>query len=168
MRVLALDIATVSGWAFGEPGTAPTFGHWRLAQPSEPRAHAHRAFRAWLETWMAKGPDQIVYESPLQPMMAAGKTNIGTTRLLIGLCEHLEEWAHGRVELSEVPVWQVRAHFIGRNFKSATAKALTMERCHDLGWQTQTPDEADACALWDYKCCLLRPDLAERTAPLFA
>jgi hypothetical protein len=45
---------------------------------------------------------------------------------------------------------------------------MTVERCRELGWDVSTTDEADACALWDYQCRHLRPDLAGKTAPLFS
>jgi hypothetical protein len=45
---------------------------------------------------------------------------------------------------------------------------MTIERCRSLGWAVNNSDEADACALWDYQICHLRPDLAARTTPLFA
>ena len=55
----------------------------------------------------------------------AGKTNIDTTgqACLIGLAEHLEEYAYNNFELREAskPA-QARAHFIGSNMKAAIAK----------------------------------------------
>jgi hypothetical protein len=168
--VLALDLASVTGWAHGKPGAVPTFGHTRFVSQGTSRAGLYRAFRSWLDQkWNVRDaqPDLIVYESPAVPSLMGGKTNIDTTKTLIGLAEHLEEWAYNNIELREASVSQVRAHFIGQNMKAAVAKPLTVERCRDLGWQVETTDEADACALWDYQCCWLRPDLAARTTPLF-
>ena len=103
-RVLALDLATTTGWAYGVPETKPEFGWLQFAKPGADRPVIYRAFRNWLEeTWNERDaqPDLIVYESPAVPSMMAGKTNIDTTKLLIGLAEHLEEWCYGRVELRE-------------------------------------------------------------------
>ena len=97
----------------------------------------------------------------------AGKTNIDTIKLLIGFCEHLEEWADGLVELREASVSQVRAHFIGRNYPSKVAKPMVMDACHARGWMCETHDESDACALWDYQACFLDPQHAVRSTPLF-
>jgi hypothetical protein len=167
--VLALDLATVTGFAYGAPGTAPTFGSYRFAPKGASRSLAYRAFRQWLEmfTHLHK-TDIVVYESPAVPSFMAGKTNIDTIKLLIGLAEHLEEWAYDRIELREASVSQVRAHFIGQNLKSAIAKPMTLDRCIQLGWKVESTDEADACALWDYQCSWLRPDLAPHTTPLFS
>ena len=167
--VLALDLATVTGFAYGAPGKVPTFGHLRFVNQGTSRAGLYRAFRSWLEKWERSNiqRDLIVYESAAIPSIMTGRTNIDTIKTLIGLCEHLEEWAYNRVELREASVSQVRAHFIGRNMKANVAKPMTMDRCRELGWNVENHDEADACALWDYQCSFLRPDLAPRTTPLF-
>lgn len=169
--ILALDLATVTGWAHGAPGGKPWCGHIRFSKQGSTRAQTYRAFRDWLDDKFIKPgqhlPDLIVYELPAIPSFMGGKTNIDTTRLLFGLAEHLEEWCHDRVELREATVSQVRAHFIGSNMKAKIAKPLTLERCRDIGWVVETTDEADAAALWSYQCALLNPQLAWRHTPLF-
>jgi hypothetical protein len=170
-RVLALDLATTTGWAYGAPGSIPIFGHMRFANPGASRATIYRNFRIWLEDrWNERDEqaDLIVYESPAVPTIMAGRTNISTIKLLVGLGEHLEEWAHNKVELREARVADVRVHFIGKNMKSAFAKDETFKQCLRLGWMVETHDEADACALWDYQCCWLNPKLAAYTTSLFA
>jgi hypothetical protein len=168
--VLALDLATTTGWAFGAPGHLPEFGHLRFTKKGSSRAETYRAFRNWLDiTWGKRGemPDLIVYESPALSMHMGGKTNIDTTRLLMGLAEHLEEWAHGRCDLREATASQVRCHFIGQNLRASIAKPMVLERCQAMGWMCGTTDESDACALWDYQCCWLDPQIAARSTPLF-
>jgi len=168
-RVLALDLATTTGYAHGAPGSIPRFGHLRFSKPGSSRAVTYRAFRHWLdENWSGKNlPDVIVYESPAVPSIMAGRTNIETIKLLVGLGELLEEWCHDVVELREARVADVRVHFIGQNMKSAMAKQRTIEQCRMLGWEVETADEADACALWDFQCAWLNPRLAAHSTPLF-
>jgi hypothetical protein len=167
--VLALDLATVTGYAHGKPGTVPKFGHIRFSTPGSSRAATYRSFRFWLDDFTHHNIiDLIVYESPAIPSIMAGKTNIDTIKLLMGLAEHLEEWSYQHIELREASVSQVRSHFIGSNMRSKIGKALTLERCRDLGWDCTTTDESDACALWDYQISFLRPDVAARTTPLFS
>jgi hypothetical protein len=169
-RVLALDLATVTGWAYGVPGSNPTCGHIRFGKPNSSRATIYRTYRQWLDdTWGQREeiPDIIVYESPAIPSFMGGRTNIETTRLLFGLAEHLEEWCVGKTDLREATVSQVRCHFLGQNLKAKIAKPMTLERCRDYGWTCETTDESDAAALWDYTCCWLNPQLAFRTTPLF-
>jgi hypothetical protein len=167
--ILALDLATVTGWALGAVGSDPTFGHMRFAKRGEPHAKAYRELRLWLDKMLAwnKAVNLIVYESPAVPSFMGGKTNIDTTRLLFGLAENLEEFCHDRVELREASVSQVRAHFIGQNLKSKIAKPMTMEKCRDLGWMCTSTDESDACALWSYQCGLLDPMTSLQVSPLF-
>lgn len=166
--VLALDLASTTGWAWGSPQAPPDFGTHRICRPGSQRARVYREFREWLELMLTtRHTDIIVYESPALPMIMHGRTNISTIKLLIGLAEHLEEWALDEVELREATVAQVRAHFIGRNCKASIAKPQTMARCRELGWNVETSDEADACALWAYQTACLRPDVAVSRAPLF-
>ena len=167
-RVLALDLATTTGWAIGVPGSNPQCGHVRFTKQGSTRALTYRHFRMWLdEVWGKEIPDLVCYESPAVPSFLGGRTNIETTRFLFGLAEHLEEWCYGRVELREATTSQIRCHFLGQNLKAKVAKPLTLERCNDFGWACETTDEADAAALWDYTCCWLNPQLAFRTTPLF-
>ena len=168
-KVLALDLATTTGWACGRPGTKPKFGFMRLGKPGGGRANCYRVLRLWLDDFQhLHKPDMIVFESPAAPMVMQGRTNIDTIKLLIGLAEHVEEWCLGNIELREASVQQIRPHFIGENMKSKLAKAATIERCHELGWLVTNDNEADACALWSYQVCCLRPDIAIRMTPLFA
>jgi len=166
-RVLALDLATTTGWCYGAPGSIPKFGHLRFAKPGSSRALIYREFRRWLNAKWATSPDMIVFESPAVPSIMAGKTNIETIKLLVGLTEHLEEWAYERIELREARVADVRVHFIGANLKSAMAKQKTFDQCRMLGWDVQTTDESDACALWDFQCAWLNPKVAAYSTPLF-
>jgi hypothetical protein len=162
-RVLALDLATTTGWAYGVPGSIPRFGHIRFSKPGTSHAETYRAFRNWLDAkWNVRDeqPDAVVYESPAVPTIHSGKTNIDTIRLLVGFAEHLEEWCWGKVKVEEVRVSTVRVHFLGQNLKSQQAKTETMRRCRMLGWEVNTHDEGDACALWHYQCGWLNPRLA--------
>lgn len=167
-RVLALDLATVTGWCYGFPGSIPRCGDIRFRKPGGEHAAGYRAFRLWLDKrWDDDPPDLIVFESPAVPSIMKGRTNVATTKFLFGLSEHLEEWAYNRVELREATVSQVRCHFITRNMASAEAEVETMKRCRELGWDVENHDQADAAALWDYQCSWLRPDLAHLTTRLF-
>jgi crossover junction endodeoxyribonuclease RuvC len=162
-EILALDLATRTGWARGRPGQDPTFGRILLHGD---KAERYRELRAWLAPQLSQ-VDRVIYESAAVPMLMMGRTNTDAIRFLIGCCEHVEELCHGVVELYEVRVSAVRVHFIGRNLKRDLAKAQTRRRCEGLGWMVTNDDEADAAALWSYAVCLMRPDLAHLHSPLF-
>jgi hypothetical protein len=167
-NVLALDLASVTGFAFGKPGDVPKFGSIRFVSKGASRAACYRQFRGWMDRVVTKRkPKLIVYESPAVPSIMAGKTNIDTIKVLMGLAENLEEFCYDRVELREASVSQVRSHFIGQNLKSKIAKPMVKAKCHERGWMCETTDESDACALWDYQCCWLAPEIAHKGTPLF-
>lgn len=165
--ILALDLATQTGWAYGRPGETPLFGSIRWDGKDRPTKY--RSFRAWLGIQTQRHPtDLIVFESAAAATTMSGRTTMDTIKLLVGLCEHLEEWSLDRVELREARVSDVRAHFIGGNPKRDVAKAKTMQKCRDYGWDVKNDDEADALALWCFQIAHLRPDIAAKMTPLFA
>ena len=167
-NVLALDLASTSGWAHGKPGSVPRFGHQRFAKQGEPRGAAYHRMRLWLDLFCsAHRVDWVVFEAPIAPLLMTGRTNINTIRLLVGFAENLEAWCYRKVEIREARVSEIRAAFLGSNYKTSIAKPMTMDRCHALGWMCETSDEADACAAWSFQCALLRPDLAHMTLPLY-
>jgi hypothetical protein len=166
--ILALDLTTQTGWAYGRPGETPQFGSLRFGRPGEDRASKYRTFRNWLSLHLTTHPaDLIVFESSATASTMSGKTTMDTIKWLVGLCEHLEEFCFDRVELREAMTSQVRAHFLGSNPKRDEAKAKTMQRCREYGWEVSNDDEADALALWVYQVSHLRPDLAAKLTPLF-
>src|SRR5262245_55506612 len=166
--ILALDLATVTGWAWGKPGAKPTFGSQRFGKTGAARAEIYRQYRLWLALMCSTHNIKlIVFESAAVPSFMIGKTNVDTTKFLFGLTEHLEEWAYRQVELREASVAQVRSHFIGQNFKRDVARPLIKEQCHARGWMAETDDECDALALLDYMVCCIRPDIGATSGPLF-
>lgn len=82
--VLALDLASVSGWAVGEPGAQPLHGSHRFASPGA----SHEAIFGNAMRWISKmllehRPDVIVWEAPL----ATGRRSTGAdaATILYGL-----------------------------------------------------------------------------------
>ena len=163
--IFALDLATKFGWAWGRPeDVAPRFGSIVLKGD---RAAKYRQLREFLGVMVTDKVSRVVFESSATQVMH-GQTNIETIKLLIGLTEHVEEFCYQRVELREARVSDVRMHFIKGNPKREIAKAKTVGRCREMGWDVNNDDEADACALWSYQVCTIRPDLAHTHSPLFA
>lgn len=180
--ILALDLATVTGWAEGVPG-APTgtSGSFRLAPPGASAGERYDALFAWLWTRLsAFRPALIIYEAPAVPMHMRGATNIDTTAFLMGLPAIVEQVAHrkGVYRVRKANVQDVRAHFIGgrgfiyrgrpitgrRNLKSHEAKHCVIERCRELGLEPADDNEADAIALWNYAAAMADPARAAAEA----
>ncbi|HEY2757507.1 MAG TPA: hypothetical protein VGJ01_17395 [Pseudolabrys sp.] len=169
-HVLALDLATKTGWAYGSPGAVPKSGSLRFAREGATMAAHLVGCRKWLVDFIAVNETRlVVFEAPLTPDLMRGRTNISTIRLLIGLAAIVEECLYGRgIDVREARVSDVRAHFLGSNrFKRDEAKRATKELCARIGWPAVDDNAADALALWSYQVSFIAPDLALRVSPLW-
>src|SRR6188508_1907405 len=154
--VCALDIATVTGFAFGTPDDAePTIGSVKFGSAG---ANADAVFCAAL-TWSQRffrdyKPDLLAIEDLLPAEAMRGKTQKHVRDRLAGLhaCIRGNARAAGIFDVVVVSVGDIRQHFLGiRGGKGAAAKLETMRRCKALGWPVQSTDEADACAVWSHQ-----------------
>jgi len=172
--ILALDLATVMGWAQGRPGETPTSGFHRFAPPGSGRGAISAGAIKWYADWIkVSRPDLIYIEAPIAPSIMAGRTNMDALMILIGLCFTFEGLASttGIWGTTLAAVHDVRGHFIGsRRMKSADAKRATVAKCQQLGWMGKSDrndNQADALALWSYACACVDPQAATRTEPMF-
>lgn len=167
-KVLALDLATCTGWAIDGPGrnargdVVPLHGS-RRAGPAIIGETEYGAtyvdFRDWLVDLVSvHKPKYFVYEAPLR-FAGGGNTKRGqaspaTVRKLLGLCAIAEETAE-RLSLIhlESDVQTVRKHFCGHGFAK---KAAVIATCRMLGWHPEDDNAADALALWDFARAALR------------
>lgn len=171
MNVLALDLASVTGWACGEPGGSLEHGTIRFASSGA----CHEAIFARAYQWMngmigVHMPTLVVWEAPLPTSFRRGSTNSDTTSLLFGLPAVIGAAAYeNRVfDIRKADTRDVRLHFIGCNPKRTKAKPMVIRQCRAMGWDVSDDNEADALATWHYMCALLEPRLALRPTPLFA
>lgn len=172
MKVLALDIATVTGWAIGNVGDdAPTCGSVRFAQQGASQlAICGRALEWAIETIREPVPDIIAIEALLPPSVTRGQSNEHHD-----LLAHLHGLIMGVAFMRKVykvhkyPVQSIRAHFIDlSSCAKGEAKKVVLQRCKSMGWlETSDDDAADACALWSYQVGLLDPEQVIRISPLF-
>jgi hypothetical protein len=169
MIVLALDLASVSGWAVGEPGSAPEHGSHRFASSGA----SHEAIFNNAMDWAGEiismcKPTLIIWEEPL-PGFKGGTTTADATAILFGLCAVIGAVAyqHGIYDIRKARTSDVRLHFIGCNPKRKLAKPMVVRQCRAMGWDVFDDNEADALATWHYMCSLLEPRLALAPTPLF-
>lgn len=169
-NVLALDLASLSGWAMGEPGGTPTHGTIRFASAGA----SHEAIFAGAMNWMAKMIAEhqiniVVWEAPLAASFKRGTTTVNVTTVLYGLPAVIGAVAFnkGIHDVYKADTKAVRLHFIGRNLPRAAAKKLVKYQCGKMGWNVRDDNEADALATWSYMCSLLEPKLAVLPMPLF-
>src|SRR5258705_13055818 len=116
--VMALDLASVTGWAVGHPGGTPISGSVRFASAGA----SHEAIFAKAAQWMngalvAHAPSLIVWEAPLATSFRRGTSNIDTTTLLFGLPAVISAVAYlkGIYDLRKASKPDVRMHFIRPN-----------------------------------------------------
>ena len=168
MIVLALDLASVSGWAVGEPGNTPEHGSHRFAKPgASHEAIFANAFR-WMNAMLVDhAPTLVVWEAPMPTSFKT--SNVNTTTLLYGLPAVIgaATYLRGGYDCRKADTSAVRNHFIGCNPKRAKAKGMVIRQCCAMGWNCSDDNEADALATWSYMCSLIDPRLALRPTPLF-
>jgi crossover junction endodeoxyribonuclease RuvC len=169
--ILALDVATKTGWARGRPRDVPTSGSIRFAA----KGASHGAIFAGAFDWFREfteneRPDVLVLEDLLPFRAKMGQTTKDTARVLAGLhgVIRLVAFKRGMFKVQAVPVPDVRHHFIGGNYKREKAEGYTIEKCRSLGWRCdRDPDAANALALWSYWAARVVPETALRVSPLF-
>lgn len=157
MKVLALDIATQMGCAFGRPLTAPAAWSVSFDDLREHDARFAKALRFIRVMHQKLNPDLIAIEAPI-----GGKD---ASHYLIGLVAVMRAQAADLgIQTVEYNIGSVRKHFIGKHFTKKDFPSLTdtaaakiikgkvLTQCRAYGWQVTDYDQADACALWDYAC----------------
>jgi hypothetical protein len=166
MKVLAFDLATKTGIAFGRVGGKPSTASVYLGKNDAERwAKAISYCASMIES---VSPDLVIVESAVGGAKASA--------FLIGLvaCVTGEATRRGVPVKSYFPA-TVRKHFLGkaltaRDFpsKSTTAaraavKAAVVNKCRQLGWDVQDDNAADAAALWDFACSQVSLDHQMKT-----
>ncbi|GGC90599.1 hypothetical protein [Chelatococcus reniformis] len=184
--VLALDLATASGWAIGPVGSRPRCGSLPLGERGAPRRERAAELTKWLAAMLKlEAPRLIVIEQPLQPaVLVKIGGSLDTALLLYGLAVVAESVAHlrGVRDVRMADVQDVRQHFTGhRTFKAtvhpltgkkitarANGKSAVINMCRMRGWDVADDDQADAMATWSYGCALIDRRAAAAATPLFA
>lgn len=151
MKVLALDLASKTGVAVGDPNTIPLCFTENLGEVGEHHgARFAQAFRMMKRLIVAHQPALIVLEAPFKTK----HSKMQIEYMLMGLRGCVMGAAHMfHIPFEQHDVSTIRKHFIGHGrLKRADAKRATIARCGQLGWKVANDDEADAAALWDYAC----------------
>jgi hypothetical protein len=170
--ILALDLATRTGFARGRIGEVPIAGSIRFGKP---HCRDHVVFGAALD-WMVAQleqkplPDLLIIEDMLSPLAMKGDTSRAVRDRLAGLHGIVKGLAHryGISEIATAAVGDIRSHFIGdRSLKRFPAKQAVMQRCRALGWTAPDDNAGDALAIWSYACALIDPKWALQVSPLF-
>lgn len=182
-RILALDLASRFGWAFGAAGEKPISGSRYFTRTgAAPKGgpvsngakfwHAMRFIAGVIEEY---GPTDIICEQPIAPSSKQGQTSSAAFETLYGLPAAIRGMAYGL----GVYNWEyatpstIRKHFIGNGgMKGEEAKPIVFRKCVALGWilptdQDISHDRSDALAIWSWAEAKLAPKLAQPVDDLF-
>jgi hypothetical protein len=150
-RVLALDLATVTGWALHKPDMQrPFFGAVKLLGSVGEVGKRADALERWL-----RGQHRLhrfthyVFEA----QHVAAKMDIDTVYMLIALGGVVEKFAFQvGAHCYKVHISEWRKHFLGRGagFGKTNPKELAIQRCAQYGWYTDVHDAAEACGILDF------------------
>lgn len=187
-HVLALDIATLTGFAIGRVDVEPlkprvgTVDLGRLASDTEDKMAA--LFRFMTDTFMVDRPDLVVIERAMDPNVAARRGNRSIT---IEETISLAKTAGMLCRLSGIPFkycdrQKALGYFTGQStYKDEkdprtgkvtksrdVGKRATVRRCFQLGVQVDNDDQADAVALFFWAAGQDTPRIAAAVTPLFA
>jgi hypothetical protein len=170
--VWALDIATVTGFAFGRVGDKPRSRSIRFAPAGCDSNALFAGCFEWFGETIERGPlpDILAIEELLPPTARRGMTSTQAQHRLAGLHGIVRALARhaGIAEIVGVNVGDVRAHFIQtRGLRRDEAKRAVLATCGMLGWDAADNNCADALALWSYIGGLINPASALQTTPLF-
>jgi hypothetical protein len=172
MNILALDLATNTGWAFGILGSVqPTFGSVRFGQAESSRTARFANCLEWTSAFLKRQDETglVVFEAPLHFGLRRGNSNAGNDELAYGLAAIVRAVARlrGVHDVREARTIDVRRFFLGVNPKRKDAKRQTIECCHALGLEVEDDNQADAVATWFYQCAQLQPQFGLQVSPLF-
>jgi Holliday junction resolvasome RuvABC endonuclease subunit len=159
--ILALDLATVSGWAAGPPGSVPVSGSLRIGRKGSSLIRFLDAADVWLHDIIAvHRPTLLVIEAAFISPHRTSRDVAARLTTLSGLAQ-LQAFRAGLDEsaICEASSTEVAKFFTGhgRLGNSDEKKELVMRRCKALGWEPADYDEADALALWRFAEAMLFP-----------
>ena len=166
MIIAALDLASQTGAAVGEPCCRPILFTEKLGQTGAPHGERFDAALHMMSRIIKQySPALIVLEAPLK--IPGTKSDV--EMMLMGLRGCVMGVAHRHhIPFDQHSVQTIRKHFIGTaKLKRKEAKLATIARCKQLGWGPKNDDEADAAALWHYACCLTSRSYSISQTPLF-
>jgi hypothetical protein len=146
--VLALDLATVTGWCVGAAAARPA--HGSVALRGQDRCARYAALMDWLWDALAlHGFTRVVLEAPMVTGDFRGRD---AALLAIGLSEHVAFWCWDRsIRCELVAVGTARKAVLGRgSFAKGTAKGVVLDWCRREGFTPSDDNAADAILLWHH------------------
>lgn len=160
--ILALDLATATGWACAPPDKEPHFGTAELPKSGQDVGTFAVAFSEWLTAKLAdETPQVVLYEQP----SIFSKTTPATLIKLNGLAYDCERICTlHRVRCYMVNPSRLKKFFAG-NGRAQKQDMIDVARRE--GWAVQDDNQADACAVWAWGVNCFAPNHARRFRFMF-
>jgi hypothetical protein len=148
--ILALDLSSVTGWAYGPVGAdRPLCGRWLLPGSIRERGIMFAALDNELDDAITlHQPVVVVSEAPLAP----GRTvsTIEVWRQQLGLAGAVEQCCYRRsIRWREQAASTIRAAVLGTARVGGTKQPM-LDYCASRGWKVADDNVADACVTWEY------------------
>ena len=144
MALLALDLGTKTGYAFGRTGAVISGTALFEPQRFEGGGMRYLRFRQWLDEMVALQPfEEVVFEE------VRAHKGVDAAHVYGGLLGHLSAWCEEKkVPYSGVPVGTVKKFWTG---KGNATKEKMIAAAELYGYKPGDDNEADALALWHFR-----------------
>jgi hypothetical protein len=147
LPLLALDLATRTGFALGARGARPRLG--TIAFTSKEHPARFRALEEWLDETAQKagGFSEVLIEAPAP---SGNFSSQSAARLLLGFAITVETWCWDHaVPYREEYVGRMRKFLLGRGtFPKGEAKPAVARWAEARGFGDETHDAYDALLAW--------------------
>jgi Holliday junction resolvasome RuvABC endonuclease subunit len=158
--ILALDLSSRTGWAFGRINARSPegFGTWMLPMIGGEGAR-YAAFENELAAMIqTRQPTHLVMEAPLSFAALLGVSNMKT------MCQQLtlrgigySEAYRASISCREVSAEIVRDAILGKGrFPKGTVKSVVVAHCWKQGWRVPDDNAGDAVLTWAWLAGQLR------------
>jgi plasmid stabilization system protein ParE len=148
-NVIALDLASLLGFAVGRLSERPRFGSFQLPSTAEDVGRYISAYDDWLQPVLDfEEPEGLLFEAPSLFM----KTTPITVEKLNGLATHTQFLCHRRgVRCWSANPSKLKSHWTGRG---NAQKPDMMEVARRCGFQVLDDNQSDAIAIfsWAVEC----------------
>lgn len=153
--ILALDLATRTGWALWSPGALPEYGSIVFPGTGTGTGLFFAGYADWLTGHIEQGTGHVIFEGPIKPGPLSALQATRKTFGLIGITEGICHASDIRCDEANNTKW--RSHFFGKGAgRRGALKQLCIEECRARGFAPKNDDEADALGILDYAAHVLQ------------